>query len=69
MAVADNKGGEKLLCDIGTKVSDQIVRKAVRCFLVESDGSALWLGTGSPGTTTPRVAHEGDQSGVNVCRC
>jgi hypothetical protein len=32
MAVTDIRGGEKLLCNLGTKVSSQIVRKAVRCF-------------------------------------
>jgi hypothetical protein len=60
MAAIDNRGGEKLLRDIGTKVSSQIVWKAVRHFLVERDGSVLSLRTDSTGTTTPRVAHEGD---------
>ena len=48
--MTDNKGGEKLLHDIRTNVSSQIVRKAVRCFFVQSDESVLWLSTGSPGT-------------------
>lgn len=60
MAVTDNRGGEKLLCDVGTKVSSQIVRKTVRYFLVEREGSVLPLRTGSARTTTPRVAHEDD---------
>jgi hypothetical protein len=57
--VTDNRGGEKLLCDIGTKVSSQVVRKTVKHFLVEREGSVLSLRTGSMGTTTPRAAHEG----------
>ena len=49
MAATNNRGGEKLLGDIGTKVSSQIVRKAVKYFLVERDGSVLSLRTGSMG--------------------
>jgi len=59
MAATNNRGGEKLLCGIGTKVSNQIVRKAVKYFLVERHGSVLSLRTGSMGTTTPQAAHEG----------
>ena len=50
--MTDNRGGEKLLHNISTKVSSEIVRKAARYFFVERDGSVPWLSTGSPGATT-----------------
>ena len=58
--MTDKGGGEKLLYGLGTKVSTKIVGKAVNVLFIERDGSVLSLSTGSMGTATPRVAHEGD---------